>query len=357
MLLFTRHPARTNFIFDEQEALLANPYVRSIAEAEPKFRWVDAFYRDFWGLGPERSIGSYRPIPNLVWRALWGLGARDQTPVPPSLGERPLPRRERRARVRARLLADEAARRVVDRRSRLHGVCAAHGGGQRRRRDRRRSRRDGDTPRAPRAHAKATVDGARGLPEHAPRPLLEGERALLRPAPSARRAPARADDTSRQASPLAPRGRRVRRRRGGIRPLCRGAAEDVPRADPERPLRRGERSQGPRRPRLRRDAPLVRAADVAEGSAEQPARERRRASSHRRRAARVVARARAGRVSAHAVGRLLGAAGAGAGDAGLSRDHPRRSRDGAPVPARGVARDPVLAPSPEAEPRRDSGRR
>jgi hypothetical protein len=79
MLLFTRHP-RTNFIFDEQEALLANPYVRSIADAQPKFGWLDAFYRDFWGLGPERSIGSYRPIPNLVWRALWGLGAREQTP-------------------------------------------------------------------------------------------------------------------------------------------------------------------------------------------------------------------------------------------------------------------------------------
>src|SRR6185436_11390861 len=61
MLLFTRHPTRTNFIFDEQEALLANPYVRSIADAKPKFRWVDAFYRDFWGLGPDRSIGSYRP--------------------------------------------------------------------------------------------------------------------------------------------------------------------------------------------------------------------------------------------------------------------------------------------------------
>jgi len=80
MLLFTRHPTRTNFIFDEQEALLANPYVRSVADAQPKFRWIDAFYRDFWGLGPDRSIGSYRPIPNLVWRALWGLGARDQTP-------------------------------------------------------------------------------------------------------------------------------------------------------------------------------------------------------------------------------------------------------------------------------------
>ncbi|AKU96306.1 TPR repeat protein [Labilithrix luteola] len=80
MLLFTRHPTKTNFIFDEQEALLANPYVRSIADAQPKFRWVDAFYRDFWGLGPDRSIGSYRPIPDLVWRALWGLGAREQTP-------------------------------------------------------------------------------------------------------------------------------------------------------------------------------------------------------------------------------------------------------------------------------------
>jgi hypothetical protein len=80
MILFTRHPTRTNFIFDEQEALLANPYVRSIADAKPKFHWGDAFYRDFWGLGPDRSIGSYRPIPNLVWRALWGIGARDQTP-------------------------------------------------------------------------------------------------------------------------------------------------------------------------------------------------------------------------------------------------------------------------------------
>ena len=80
MVLFTRHPLKTNFIFDEQEALLANPYVRSIADPASKLRWIDAFYRDFWGLAPDRSIGSYRPIPDLVWRALWGLGARDQTP-------------------------------------------------------------------------------------------------------------------------------------------------------------------------------------------------------------------------------------------------------------------------------------
>ncbi len=80
MALFTRHPLKTNFIFDEQEALLANPYVRSIADPTSKLHWLDAFRRDFWGLPADRSIGSYRPIPDLVWRALWGLGARDQTP-------------------------------------------------------------------------------------------------------------------------------------------------------------------------------------------------------------------------------------------------------------------------------------
>ncbi len=80
MLLFTRHPLKTNFIFDEQEALLANPYVRSVADPTSKLHWVDAFHRDFWGLLPDRSIGSYRPIPDIVWRALWAIGARDQTP-------------------------------------------------------------------------------------------------------------------------------------------------------------------------------------------------------------------------------------------------------------------------------------
>ena len=80
MLLFTRHPMKTNFIFDEQEALLANPYVRSVANPQSHVRWVDAFYRDFWGLPPEHSIGSYRPVPDLIWRALWAIGARDQTP-------------------------------------------------------------------------------------------------------------------------------------------------------------------------------------------------------------------------------------------------------------------------------------
>ena len=63
--LYVRSPL-SNYIFDEQEALLANPYVN-----DPKLSFLSAFARDFWGLPPERSIGSYRPIPNLIWRLLW----------------------------------------------------------------------------------------------------------------------------------------------------------------------------------------------------------------------------------------------------------------------------------------------
>ncbi len=78
MALYTRSPT-SNYIFDEQEALLANPYVRSAAAPHTSIRWVDAFFRDFWGLRPDRSIGSYRPLPNLLWRTLWKLGARDHS--------------------------------------------------------------------------------------------------------------------------------------------------------------------------------------------------------------------------------------------------------------------------------------
>ena len=66
VILFTRLPT-TNYIFDEQEALLANPYVN----ATQGLRFIDAIHRDFWGLPPDRSVGSYRPIPNFLWRALW----------------------------------------------------------------------------------------------------------------------------------------------------------------------------------------------------------------------------------------------------------------------------------------------
>ncbi|MDP9037391.1 MAG: tetratricopeptide repeat protein [Myxococcota bacterium] len=81
MVLYTRHPA-TNFIFDEQEALLANPYVRSAADPNSPIRWVEAFRRDFWGLTPERTIGSYRPLPDIIWRALWKAGLREQGAFP-----------------------------------------------------------------------------------------------------------------------------------------------------------------------------------------------------------------------------------------------------------------------------------
>jgi hypothetical protein len=64
-VLYVRSPL-SNYIFDEQEALLANPYVNG-----KSLRFLDAFRRDFWGLPPDRTIGSYRPLPNLVWRLLW----------------------------------------------------------------------------------------------------------------------------------------------------------------------------------------------------------------------------------------------------------------------------------------------
>jgi hypothetical protein len=65
VVLFIRSPY-TNYIFDEQEALLANPYVNG-----HELAFGDVLSRDFWGLPPDRSIGSYRPLPNVLWRLLW----------------------------------------------------------------------------------------------------------------------------------------------------------------------------------------------------------------------------------------------------------------------------------------------
>jgi tetratricopeptide (TPR) repeat protein len=70
VFIFVRSPL-SNYIFDEQEALLANPYVNGQAGG-----FLHAFTRDFWGLPPDRSIGSYRPLPDLVWRALWFVSHR-----------------------------------------------------------------------------------------------------------------------------------------------------------------------------------------------------------------------------------------------------------------------------------------
>jgi hypothetical protein len=68
LILFCRWPG-TNYIFDEQEALLANPYVN----ATGGLRFIDAIHRDFWGLPADRSVGSYRPIPDFLWRILWNI--------------------------------------------------------------------------------------------------------------------------------------------------------------------------------------------------------------------------------------------------------------------------------------------
>jgi hypothetical protein len=68
IVLFCRMPD-TNFIFDEQEALLANPYVNGAKG----LRFIDAIRVDFWGLPPDRSVGSYRPLPNFLWRAVWNI--------------------------------------------------------------------------------------------------------------------------------------------------------------------------------------------------------------------------------------------------------------------------------------------
>jgi hypothetical protein len=81
MFLYTRSPT-TNFIFDEQEALLANPYVRASTDPSAHIGWLSAFRRDFWGLTPERTIGSYRPLPDILWRALWKIGLREQSAFP-----------------------------------------------------------------------------------------------------------------------------------------------------------------------------------------------------------------------------------------------------------------------------------
>ena len=67
LLAFMRSPT-SNYIFDEQEALLGNPYLNS-----PSIRFWEVFQRDFWGLPPDGTIGSYRPLPNILWRLLWAV--------------------------------------------------------------------------------------------------------------------------------------------------------------------------------------------------------------------------------------------------------------------------------------------
>lgn len=65
VLVYTRS-LWTNYIFDEQEALLANPYVNG-----DSLRWWQIVERDFWGHPANRTVGSYRPLPNVFWRTLF----------------------------------------------------------------------------------------------------------------------------------------------------------------------------------------------------------------------------------------------------------------------------------------------
>ncbi len=65
VVVFTRS-LWTNYIFDEQEALLANPYVNG-----GSLELWQAVERDFWGHPASRTVGSYRPLPNVVWRLLF----------------------------------------------------------------------------------------------------------------------------------------------------------------------------------------------------------------------------------------------------------------------------------------------
>ena len=78
VLLYARGIS-TSFIFDEQQAIVANPYVRAAAAPSSSIGWLDAFGRDFWGLDPQHTIGSYRPLPDLIWRALWAAGLREES--------------------------------------------------------------------------------------------------------------------------------------------------------------------------------------------------------------------------------------------------------------------------------------
>lgn len=65
ILVYTRS-LWTNYIFDEQEALLANPYVNG-----DSLKFWQIIERDFWGHPANRTVGSYRPLPNVFWRWLF----------------------------------------------------------------------------------------------------------------------------------------------------------------------------------------------------------------------------------------------------------------------------------------------
>ncbi len=348
MALYTRSPA-TNFIFDEQEALLANPYVRAAADPAAKIRWLDAFRRDFWGLPPERTIGSYRPLPDMIWRALWKIGAREQSAFPHDYVNVLLHglngalvvllvTRWTRDRLTAWLagglfvataVTTEAVSGVVGIADVLGGTGALLA----------LLALNLRLPWMPLALLGATMLG-----------LYSKESALCVVA----LAPLAALLTAQITHPERP----LRWARTLVAAAATGAGfvfyvemrrRWFPVATPAE-LSAEAHAHEPSGPaRLHRGASLVRAADAAARSAQQPAHRGDDAAAHRRGAARLCPRSGAGRFPAHAVRRLLRPAGAHPRSPGVPRErHRRRGHDPSPAGVSG-ARGPGVAsrsPSP-----------
>ena len=322
----------TNFIFDEQEALLANPYVRAAADPTTKIGWLEAFKRDFWGL---HARPDHRLVPpaagHRLARHVEDRPARHER-LPARLPERPPPRPERRAPRPARLQVDARPRHGVARGGHLRRHRRGDGGRERRRRPRRRARRRGRAPRAPRAE---------------PAPADHAHRALRARRCSAS-TPRRARSASCRSCPSRRSSRRSSRipsvRSAGSRAVVAAVTAGIafvfyvemrrrwfPVATPHDLTAEANAGQSAAPPRLRRRAALVRAADAPARSAEQPAHRGVAAVPRRRRPPRLRARHRAGALPADALGRLLGAAGAHPGAPRLPGEHRRRARDGGAV--------------------------
>ena len=278
MLLFTRHPEH------ELHLRRAGGAAREPVRAEHRrpAAQVPLARRVPPGLLGPRPRAQHRLLPAhprpRVARALGPRRARADA-VPPPLGERAPPRRERRARLRHRLPAHEEARHARGSPARAFtGERRPHRGGERRRRHRRRARRDRRAARAPGALAPPAVDGASASSSRrsSASTRRRARSAACRSCPLARAA-LRADLPSRRS------------RAAGRAPSSRSSPSAAafvfyvearrrmfPAPLPPELSDRGQRGQALGAARLRGDPPLVRAAEPAEGSAQQSARERRR---------------------------------------------------------------------------------
>jgi hypothetical protein len=225
-ILFTRLP-NTNYIFDEQEALLANPYVNRTQG----LGFIDAIHRDFWGLPPDRSVGSYRPIPNFMWRLLWHVSKQPfvhhfynvlfhaLVGALLTLFAYRITRRKDVAYLSGFVFVACAV--LTEAVSGIVGIADVLGG----------------------VGALLALLSL-GLPGWAMpfavfgsilfAPVLQGERPRLRPARAVRRAARGAPHAPEAARPRAPHARLARRRDGRVRDLRRAAQALVPVAAPRR---------------------------------------------------------------------------------------------------------------------------